>query len=140
MITIYTSRDMQRVLSGLIDPNLKAILLGRLALLYPEFSDWDLADLANFIVVEPGDSIEAIELELGISPFVNLVDGKRFPDTAFQPSWEFCIARKGYYDLTFVLSDSGLGIILLVPDRDGVVPELQSMLKAYATTNPKPTH
>ena len=33
MITIYDSADMQRVLAGPIDPDLKAILLGRLELL-----------------------------------------------------------------------------------------------------------
>ena len=133
MITIYDSAIMARVLSDPIDPDLKTILLNRLALLYPEFADWGLSDLAHFIVVEPGDSIEAIEHELGISPFVNLVDGMRFPDPAFAPSWEFCIARAGYYDLTFVLSDSGLGIVLLVPDRDGVPPELLELIMAYVT-------
>lgn len=134
MITIYDSADMARVLSGPIGFDLKAILLDRLALLYPEFSDWDLADLAHFIVVELGDTIAAIESELGISPFVNLVDGIRFPDPAFEPSWEFCIARKGYYDLTFALSDSGPGLCLLVPNRDGVAPELLALIKAYVTT------
>ena len=76
MITIYDSADMARVMSGPIDPDLKAILLGRLELL-ADFSEWDLADLAHFLVCQPGDSIDAIENELGISPFVNLVDGAR---------------------------------------------------------------
>ena len=133
MITIYDSADMARVLSCPIDSDLKTILLDRLARLYPEFSDWDLADLAHFVIVELGDTIAAIECELGISPFVNRVDGMRYPDPAFEPSWEFCIARKGYYDLTFVLSDSGSGLCLLVPDRDGVAPELLALIKAYVT-------
>lgn len=131
MITIYDSATMARFLSGPIDPDLKAILLGRLALLYPDFSDWDLADLAHFIVVESGDTFTAIEKELGFSPFVNRVDGIRYPDPGFEPSWEFCITRKGYYDLTFALSDSGLGIVLLVPDRDDVPPELLELIRAY---------
>ena len=131
MITIYDSADMQRVLSGPIDPDLKAILLGRLELL-AEFSDWDLADLANFLVCQPGDSIDAIEKELGISPFVNLVDGIRYPDPAFQPSFEFCIMRTGYFDLTFCLSDAGLANCLLVADRDGVEPTLLELCRLYA--------
>lgn len=131
MITIYDSADMVRVLSGPIDPDLKAILLGRLELLYPEFSEWDLADLAHFIIVED-DSIDAIESELGISPFVNLVDGVRFPNPGFEPSWEFCIARKGYFDLTFALCDSGLGLCLLVPDCSGVDPTLLELCRTYA--------
>ena len=132
MITIYDSADMQRVLSGPIDPDLKAILLGRLELL-ADFSEWDLADLAHFIVVEPGDSNEAIEKELGLSPFVNLVDGARYPYAAFVPSFEFCIARKGYFDLTFCRSDAGLANCLLVPDRDDIEPTLLELCRLYAT-------
>lgn len=133
MLTIYDSADMARILSGPVDPDLKAILLGRLALLYPEFSEWDLADLAHFIVVEPGDSVDDIVGQLGISPFVNLVDDVRYPDPAFEPAWEFCIARDGWFDLTFALCDSGLGLCLLVPDHDGVAPALLELCRAYAT-------
>ena len=94
MITIYDSADMAHILSGPIDHNLKAILLGRLEML-EEFSDWDLADLAHFLIVEPGDCIEAIARELGVNPLINIVDDACFPDKSFQPSFEFCIARKG---------------------------------------------
>ena len=133
MITIYDSTAMQRVLSGPIDPDLKAILLDRLELLAEYLTEWDLADLANFIIIEPGDGIEIIESELSLSPFVNLVDGVRYPDPAFEPSWEFCIARKGYFDLTFALSDSGQGLCLLVPDCDDVEPQLLKLCRTYAT-------
>lgn len=132
MITIYDSADMARVLSGPIDADLKTILLDRLAQLFPEFSDWDLADLAHFVVVEPRDTIEAIERELGISPFVNLVDGIRYPEPGFEPSWEHCVARTGYFDLTFALTDSGQGICLLVPDDDDVDPELLKLIREYS--------
>lgn len=132
MITIYDGADMAHVLAGAIVPGLKTILLARLELLAEFLSDWDLGDLAHFVVVEPGDTMAAIEVELGISPFENLVDGLRYPDPAFEPSWEFCIARNGYYDVTFALCDSGLGLVLLVPDCDGVVPELREMLMVYS--------
>ena len=132
MISIFDSADMAKLMSGPIDPDLKAILLSRLALLV-EFSDWDLADLAHFIIVEPGDDIEAIERELGINPLVNIVDDARFPDPAFEPSFEFCISRNGYFDLTFALCDSGLGVVLLVPDQDGIEPILLELCRVYAT-------
>ena len=132
MQSIYDSSDMERILSGPIDPDLKGILSNRLDLL-AEFSEWDLADLAHFIIVEPGDSIEAIESELGINPLVNIVDDARYPDPAFEPSFEFCIARIGYFDLTFALCDSGLAIVLLVPDQDGIEPALLELCRAYAT-------
>ena len=132
MITIYDSADMAHVLSKPIDHNLKAILLERLELL-SEFSDWDLADLAHFIIVEPGDRIDAIAHELGVNPLVNIVDNAHYPQPSFEPSFEFCIARIGYFDLTFALCDSGLGLCLLVPDREGVVPQLLELCREYAT-------
>ena len=132
MITIYDSDDMARVLSKPIDHNLKAILLERLELL-SEFSDWDLADLAHFIIVEPGARIDAIAHELGVNPLVNIVDNAHYPQPSFEPSFEFCIARIGYFDLTFALCDSGLGLCLLVPDRKGVVPQLLELCREYAT-------
>ena len=132
MITIYDSADMARVLSGPIDPDLKTILLDRLELL-AEFSAWDLADLAHFIIVEPGDCLESIERELGVIPLVNIVDNAHYPQPSFEPSFEFCIARIGYFDLTFALCDSGLAIVLLVPDQDGIEPALLELCRAYAT-------
>jgi hypothetical protein len=60
MLTIYNSAYMKRVLSRPIDPDLKTILLNRLELL-AELSDWDLGELAHFIIVQPGDRKAAIE-------------------------------------------------------------------------------
>ena len=132
MITIYDSADMAHILSGPIDHNLKAILLERLELL-AEFSEWDLADLGHFIIVEPGDCIDAIERELTFSPMVSF-DGHRFPDECFTSGmWEFCIKRKGYFDLTFALSDAGLANCLLVPDRDDIEPTLLELCRIYST-------
>ena len=139
MINIYDSETMNSVLTGSIDPALKDILLNRLNLLQEYLEIYDFGDLMTLHIVEPGDSLAAVELELAIPMLENLVDGVRYPDPAFEPSWEFCIMRKGYFEITYALSDSGQGLVLVVPDQDSVVPELRTMLKAYATTNPKPT-
>ena len=74
MITIYDSADMKRVLSGPIDPDLKTILLGRLELL-ADFSEWDLADLAHFIIVELHDFSSGLPrlLSLHEASFDNLM-------------------------------------------------------------------
>ena len=94
-----------------------------------EYVEWTLADLANFVVFCPGDSIEA---ELTFSPMV-CFDGHRFPDERFTSGmWEFCIARKGYFDLTFCRSDAGLANCLLVPDRDDIEPQLLELCRLYA--------
>ena len=135
MIIIYDSADMQRVLAGPIDPDLKAILLARLDLL-KEYIEWDLADLANFVVVGPGDSIKAIEAELGFSPFVNFVDGARYPDPAFTFSCEWLIAHGPWFETMFTRSDAGVGIVLLVPNRPDVEPTLLNLFNDFATWRP----
>ena len=133
MNTIYNSADMHRALTGPVDPALKAILLDRLALLAEYLVDYCLSSLATFVIVEPGDSIQAIERELTFSPMVDF-DGYRYPDERFTSGmWEFCIARKGYFDLTFALCDSGLANCLLVPDRDDIEPTLLELCRLYAT-------
>ena len=133
MIVIQTSDDMASLLSGPVDPDLKTILLDRLELLAEYLEQWPLEDLLTMIVLEPADSMETLEGELGISPFKDALGEIRFPDPRFEPSWEFCIARKGYFDFTFALCDSGLGIVLLVPDQDGLEPELLKLCRTYAT-------
>jgi hypothetical protein len=133
MLSIEDSSDMQRALSGPIDPDLKTILLDRLELLAEFLGDWDLADIADFYIVEPGDSLDVIEKTLGFSPLVNFVDGARYPDPTFEPSWEHLGYRQGWYDFVFALSDSGFGINLLVQDRDGIDTTLLELCQAYAT-------
>ena len=132
MITISDSKEMQDLLSGPIDPDLKSILLERLELL-AEFSEYDLSELLTVIIIEPGDSMEAIAKEIGVSPMQNIVDDVRYPDLAFEPSWEFCITRKGYTDFTFALCDAGLAICLLVPDRDDIEPQLLELCRVFGT-------
>ena len=130
MITIRDSQTMEFALSCPLDPFLKQLLLKRLDML-SEFSDFDLSELAHFVIVEPGDTLATIEAELGFSPFVNFVDGARYPDPAFTPSWEWLIDHGPWLELVFALSDSGFGINLLVPNRPDVDPMLLALLKAY---------
>lgn len=133
MLSIEDSAAMERVLSGPIDPALKTILLDRLELLAEYLGDWDLADLAHFHVVESGDSLDVIEKILGFSPLVNFVDGARYPDPTFEPSWEHLVYRQGWYGFVFALSDSGFGINMLVPECNGIEPSLLRLCREYAT-------
>ena len=130
MISIRDSQTMEFALSCPLDPFLKQLLLKRLDML-SEFSDFDLSELAHFVIVEPGDTLATIEAELGFSPFVNFVDGARYPDPAFTPSWEWLIDHGLWFELAFALSDSGFGINLLVPNRPDVDAMLLTLLKAY---------
>ena len=130
MISIRDSQTMEFALSCPLDPQLRMLLLKRLDML-SEFSEFDLGELAWFYVVEPGDTLVTIDAELGFSPFVNFVDGARYPDPAFTPSWEWLIDHGLWIETVFTRSDAGVGINLLVPNRPDVDPMLLALLKAY---------
>ena len=135
MISIRDSQTMEFALSCPLDPFLEQLLLKRLDML-SKFSDFDLSQLAHWIVIEPGDTIAAIETELGFSPWVNFVDGARFPNPAFTPSYEWLIAHGTWYELCYALNDSGFGIILLVPNQPDVEPTLLELFNTFATWQP----
>lgn len=134
MLSLYDTATMEFALSCPLDPFLKELLLRRLDML-SEFSDYDLSQLAHFIIVEPGDTLEEIESELGFSPFVNFVDGAKFGDHAFIPSWEWLIAHGPWFETVFARSDAGVGINLLVPNSLDVEPQLLALLNAFSATS-----
>ncbi len=135
MISIRDSQTMEFALSCPLDPFLKQLLLKRLDIL-SEFREWDLSQLGHWSIVEPSDTVATIEADLSFSPWVNFVDGVRYPDPSFEPSWEWLNAHGPWFELMFALSDSGFGIVLLVPNRPDVEPSLLGLLNAFATQPP----
>ncbi len=92
----------------------------------------DLIDLATFVIVVPGDPIEAIEAGAGIPITTNLVDGSRFGAPGFMPSFEWVADHGGLFEAPFILTDDGAGVVLIVPDDEGVDHTLLSLLRAHA--------
>jgi hypothetical protein len=132
MLSLYDTVSMDFALSCPLYPFLKQLLLKRLDML-SEYSDFDLSELAHFVIVEPGDTMTTIEVELGFSPFVNFVDGAKYGDADFTPSWEWMIAHGPWFESVFTRSDAGVGITLLVPNRANVEPSLIALFNAYST-------
>lgn len=91
------------------------------------------ADLATFIVVEPGDPLESLDTQLGFHVLTNRSDGTRHGEPGFSPSFEVAEEHPSCYEMVFVLADYGDGVIVLVPKRDGVDGELQALCRTYAT-------
>ncbi|WP_394652428.1 hypothetical protein [uncultured Sphingomonas sp.] len=92
----------------------------------------DLIDLATFVIVETGDTLQDIETAAGVPIATNLVDGARFGDPAFVPSFEWVQDHGNLYEAPIILSDDGAGVILIVPDSPGVDATLLDLLRAYA--------
>ena len=93
-------------------------------------------ELGYFLVVEAGDSIEAIRATVGFDLLRNRFTGIRFNDTGFTPSFEFIEEFQACYDMVFVLDDTGFGVEIFVPKEEGIDPDLIAMCRMFAYTAP----
>jgi hypothetical protein len=113
-------------LSEVIDPEVRALIERRIE----EYgSD---ADLATFVVVEPGAPFDSLDAQLGFPILSNRFDGKRYGDPGFAPSFEILEEHPGCYEMVFVLADWGDGVIVFIPKHDGVDGRLISLCAEYA--------
>ena len=125
MLTITDGGSLSRALSLPIDLRLKQLLIDRRDQLGGR-----IEDEARFIVVQPGDSLVALEQELGFSVFQNLVDGSRFGDPEFQPCMEWIAYHGHCFELVFILCDSGPVQVVIVQDS----PMQNRLLRTFCLT------
>jgi hypothetical protein len=133
MITIRNSADLQHALSAPLHPQLRQLLLQRMAQLTGDEDNYDLGELAHFTVVLPGDRLSDVETALGFSVTTNFVDGACFEDPEFTPSWEWLQDHQGWFEMVFVLSNDGFGWVLFVQDDPGVDATLLNLCRTYAS-------
>ena len=129
MLTITDGGSLSRVLGLPIDLRLKSLLIERRDQL-----GGDVTDIARFIVVQPGDSIKALEAELSFSVFQNCTDGRRFGDPEFSPSWEWLAYHGFCFEMVFIFDDSGFAHVVLVENRPLVNRKLRLLCLTYAST------
>ena len=99
---------------------------------------FDADALGYFLVIEPGDTLEAIAGQLGFSIVANRFTGIHFSDTGFTPSFEFVEEFATCYDMVFVISDDGFGVELFISKGDGVDADLLAMCRMYAFKEVEP--
>ena len=120
MLKIADMATLARVLVAPVDCVLRDLLRQRSTqLLSDADGEYDLGDLAQFLVVEPTDAVADIELAAGY-PLVTA------------PALEWVADHGGWYEAVTVLSDDGFGIVLFVPDTDGIDPSLLALLRDLA--------
>ncbi|WP_225011263.1 hypothetical protein [Novosphingobium percolationis] len=114
MLTITNSAEMARVLSTLTDTTLKRILTDRVEQL-AEYDGYDLGELAHWLIVQPGDTLDTIETALGFSPVTSLA--------------EVLSDHGGWFEAVLILSDDGFGWCMLVPDDPAVPLDLLELFR-----------
>ena len=91
--------------------------------------------LGYFLVIEAGDTIEAIDGQVGFNILHNRFTGARYDQPGFTPSFEFVEESPACYDMVFILDDSGYGVEVFVPKEVGIDTDLLAMCRMYAFTS-----
>lgn len=88
--------------------------------------------LGYFLVIEAGDTIEAIHAQVGCDILHNRFTGARYDQSGFTPSFEFVEEFPSCYDMVFILDDSGYGVEVFVPKEGDIDADLLAMFPMYA--------
>lgn len=110
------------------DPQLKNLLSDR----GQDWADRGLLDITHLALIEVGDTEESIIDEIGFSPLINALDGKRYGTDGFVLSFDLLTDHGGYFELVMTVGNDGFAFVIFVRDREGVDPELLAMCRAYA--------
>ncbi len=99
--------------------------------------DYDLH--GYMIVVEPGDTVDALEKETSCAILRDLFDDVRFGDPDFSPSFEALEEHHECYEMLFITNDEGFGITLWIQKKEEIAADLLALCIEYATPAPEPT-
>ena len=130
MLSLTNAESMQLVVENYPDPALRSLLSLRMAHIMPH-DGADIADVAHFLVFEPGNRLSQMEANLGFTPLQNIVDGSFYGEPDFTPSWEWCQDHGDWFELVFIFTDDGFAHVLFVPDDEGVDADLLAMCREH---------
>lgn len=128
MILIFDRASAAAVSARNLAPPMRAALEAELALLMA--GEHDLTDWTDLALIQPGDSEDNIRWEVGFSPLIDPVSNVRFGEPGFEPSWDHLSVRDGVFRFVFTFGSTH-ATILLVPDADGILPELLTLCRHY---------
>ena len=105
------------------DPCINALILERMTELIND--DTSMEELVVFVILEAGEGIGQLQNQMG---FQVLTDQGC-------PLWEVIEQHATCYELVFVLSSSGHGVLVFAP-KAGCAPDILALCQAYAVRSP----
>jgi hypothetical protein len=117
MDIIRTWAELDAYLASEIPPDLNVLLQSRCDQLM-EYGD--LSELGDFIIIQPGDTID----------WPLIIDGV--------PTFEWVQRHGSIFEMPFVLSDSGAGHVLIIPDEEGIDPRLLDLCRTHSGDGTEP--
>ena len=90
------------------------------------------------VVVEPGDTVEQLEQEIGLPILHGLFDDLPYGHPDFAPCFdileEHSYEQHRIYEMVIISNDDGFATTVFVPDTEGIPGDLLALLcAAYAT-------
>lgn len=119
------------------DEEVRVLVQQRITML-SEDEPYDPVIHGYFIVIDAHDFTDAVDQHLGFSLTCNRWDGTRFGEPLFTPSFELIEEHTSFFEMVFVLSDCGYGVIVFVP-KEHADRDLLAMCRAHATRTQEPS-
>ena len=122
-----------RDVSGVSHAGIAKIVIQRISELRLSAEE-TLADIGEFIIIEPGDTIADLEEASGCSIITNLFDRLHFGEPDFVPNHEWLEhhPEQHCYEMVFIMTGDGYFTVFLIPDDPGIDPDLLSLCREYS--------
>lgn len=126
-----------RFASRIVDPGICALVELRFAQIGQD-EPYDAERHGYMVVVEPGDTVQALEQETSCAILHDLIEDIPFGNPDFTPSFDILEEHHGtdgtaFYEMLFITNDDGFGITFFVPKAEGIDGDLLAMCAEYAT-------
>ena len=105
------------------DPCINALILQRMTELID--TETSMEELVVFVILEAGEGIDQLQNQMAM----------QILSDQGSPLWEVIEEHSTCYELVFVLSSSGLGVLVFAP-KDGCAPDILALCQAYAVRSP----
>ncbi len=115
------------------DLELRRLIQATVAALSEDYP-YDPATMGYFLIVEPGDTVAELDAQIGFSILANKWTGIRFDQPGYTQHFEVLDEHAGYFELVFLIDDSGYGIEVFIP-KNIDIPELLAMCRRYAASS-----
>lgn len=133
MLVIKEAANVARVET----PEIRVLIETRMDTLSEE--PYDSGTHGYFVLWEEGDAIEDLDQVLSFSVLSNRYSGQRYGDAGFTPGFELVEEHLTCFEMVFVLSDDGYGVMVFIPKTANVDPLLLAMCRQYAIPVQEPT-
>jgi len=105
------------------DPCINALILQRMAELIDE--ETSMEELVVFVVLEAGDGVDQLQNQMAMQIMTD----------QGSPLWEVVEEHNTCYELVFVLSSSGQGVLIFAP-KNGCAPDILALCQQHAERSP----